>query len=105
MAGANFYPSVTHSELKTAIGAAYGVDPAHIVCGNGSSEIIALLAQAYADEGNTAMAALSTSEQYAAGGRLPEAKQWAERAKRELPQGSPAWQRADDISRIEKPRL
>ena len=64
-----------------------------------------LLAQAYADEGNTAMAALSTSEQYAAGGRLPEAKQWAERAKRELPQGSPAWQRADDISRIEKPRL
>jgi len=64
-----------------------------------------LLAQAYADEGNTAMAALSTAEQNAAAGRLPEAKQWAARAKRELPQGSPAWQRADDISRIERPNL
>lgn len=52
MAGANFYPSVTHSELKQAIAAAYGVDPAGVVCGNGSSEIIALLAQAYAGLGD-----------------------------------------------------
>lgn len=52
MAGANFYPSVTHAELKNAIGAAYGVDPAKIICGNGSSEIIALLAQAYAGLGD-----------------------------------------------------
>ncbi len=52
MAGANFYPSVTHAELKQAIAAAYGADPGHIICGNGSSEIIALLAQAYAGLGD-----------------------------------------------------
>lgn len=52
MARANFYPSVSHAELKQAIGAAYGVDPARVVCGNGSSEMIALLAQAYAGLGD-----------------------------------------------------
>lgn len=64
-----------------------------------------LLAQAYADEGNQSMAALSTAEQNLAAGRLPEAKQWASRAQRELPEGSPAWQRADDISRVEEFRF
>ncbi len=64
-----------------------------------------ILAQAYAQEGNNAMAALSTAEQNAAAGNLPEAKQWAARAKRELSEGSPAWRRADDISRIEKPNF
>lgn len=63
-----------------------------------------ILAQAYADEGNQPMAALATAEQNVAAGRLPDAKQWAARAKRGLPEGSPAWQRADDISRIEPPR-
>ncbi len=64
-----------------------------------------ILAQAYAQEGNTPMAALATAEQNASSGNLGEAKQWAARAKRELPEGSPAWQRADDISRIEAPNL
>lgn len=64
-----------------------------------------ILAQAYAQEGNKPMAALATAEQNAARGNLGEAKQWASRAKRDLPEGSPAWQRADDISRIEKPRI
>jgi len=63
------------------------------------------LAQAYAREGNTPMAALATAEQKVASGHLPDAKQWASRAKRELPEGTPAWQRADDISRIVPPRL
>ena len=52
MAVANFYPSVTHAELRQAISTAYGVDPAHVVCGNGSSEMIALLAQAYTGLGD-----------------------------------------------------
>jgi predicted Zn-dependent protease len=64
-----------------------------------------ILAQAYADEGNQPMAALATAEQNVASGRLPDAKQWASRAKRGLPVGSPAWQRADDISRIENPDI
>lgn len=63
-----------------------------------------LLAEAYAREGNEPMAALATAERYAAAGRIPEAKQWAARAMRNLPEGSPAWQRADDISRIHVPR-
>lgn len=52
MASANFYPSVTHAELRHAIATAYGVDAGQVVCGNGSSEIIALLAQAYAGVGD-----------------------------------------------------
>jgi len=63
------------------------------------------LAQAYADEGNQPMAALATSERYVASGQVKEARQWANRAKRELPVGSPAWQRADDISQIKELRF
>ena len=63
------------------------------------------LAQAYADEGNQPMAALATSERYVASGQVQEARQWANRAKRELPVGSPAWQRADDISQVKELRF
>ena len=63
-----------------------------------------ILAEAYAREGNEPMAALATSERYAAAGRIQDARQWAARAKRALPEGTPAWQRADDITRMEPPR-
>lgn len=63
-----------------------------------------ILAEAYAREGNPPMAALATSERYAAAGNIQEARQWAARAKRDLPEGSPAWRRADDITRMEPPR-
>jgi histidinol-phosphate aminotransferase len=45
------YPNSDHAGLRSAIGAAHGLDPARIVCGAGSDEIIALLAQAYAGPG------------------------------------------------------
>ncbi|MFP4305307.1 MAG: histidinol-phosphate transaminase [Rhodosalinus sp.] len=45
------YPPTDHGALRTAIGATHGVDPARVVCGVGSDEIIALLCQAYAGPG------------------------------------------------------
>ncbi len=46
------YPDSGHGRLRAAIGRAHGLDPARIVCGAGSDEIIALLAQAYAGPGD-----------------------------------------------------
>jgi len=45
------YPSSDHAALRTAIGQVYGLDPARILCGAGSDEIIAFLCQAYAGPG------------------------------------------------------
>ena len=42
------YPSTDHASLRTALGEVYGLDPARVICGNGSGEILHLLAQAYA---------------------------------------------------------
>ncbi len=45
------YPSSDHAELRAAIGETHGLDPARIICGAGSDEIIAFLCQAYAGPG------------------------------------------------------
>jgi histidinol-phosphate aminotransferase len=45
------YPDGGMAELRHAIGNAYGLDPAQIVCGNGSDEILQLLIQAYGGPG------------------------------------------------------
>ena len=45
------YPSSDHAELRTAIGDVWGLDPARVICGAGSDEIIAFLCQAYAGPG------------------------------------------------------
>jgi len=45
------YPSSDHAELREAIGDVWGVDPARVICGAGSDEIIAFLCQAYAGPG------------------------------------------------------
>ena len=45
------YPSSDHSALRGAIGEVYGLDPARIICGAGSDEIITFLCQAYAGPG------------------------------------------------------
>jgi histidinol-phosphate aminotransferase len=50
-AGLHRYPPTDHAALRAAIGAAHGVDPARVVCGVGSDEIIAFLCQAYAGPG------------------------------------------------------
>ncbi|MCB2136470.1 MAG: histidinol-phosphate transaminase [Rhodobacteraceae bacterium] len=42
------YPSTDHLALRQAIGEVHGLDPARIICGTGSDEILLLLAQAYA---------------------------------------------------------
>jgi histidinol-phosphate aminotransferase len=42
------YPSTDHAALRDAIGETHGLDPARIICGVGSDEIIHFLCQAYA---------------------------------------------------------
>ncbi|MBC7153770.1 MAG: histidinol-phosphate transaminase [Rhodobacteraceae bacterium] len=42
------YPSTDHAALRTAIGEMHGLDPARIICGVGSDEVITFLCQAYA---------------------------------------------------------
>ncbi|MBC7142045.1 MAG: histidinol-phosphate transaminase [Rhodobacteraceae bacterium] len=42
------YPSTDHAALRQAIGEVHGLDPARIICGTGSDEIIHFLCQAYA---------------------------------------------------------
>ncbi|MBT3071645.1 histidinol-phosphate transaminase [Rhodomicrobium sp. Az07] len=49
------YPDGACTALREAIGAAYGLNPAHIVCGNGSDELFHLLAQAYLGPGDEAI--------------------------------------------------
>jgi histidinol-phosphate aminotransferase len=46
------YPSTDHAPLRAAIGEIHGLDPARIVCGVGSDEIIAFLCQGYAGPGD-----------------------------------------------------
>ena len=50
-AGMHRYPDGGMFKLRAAIGAAFGLDPARIVCGNGSDELLALLIQAYGGPG------------------------------------------------------
>lgn len=42
------YPNTDHAGLRQAIGEVHGLDPARIICGVGSDEIIHFLCQAYA---------------------------------------------------------
>ena len=46
------YPDPDSRELREAIGAAHRIDPARIVCGTGSDELLNLAAQAYAGPGD-----------------------------------------------------
>jgi histidinol-phosphate aminotransferase len=47
----HLYPNSDHAALRGAIGEVHRLDPARIICGAGSDEIIAFLAQAYAGSG------------------------------------------------------
>ena len=49
--GMSRYPDGSAAALREAIGAYFGLDPARIVCGNGSDEIINLLIHAYGGPG------------------------------------------------------
>jgi histidinol-phosphate aminotransferase len=48
---AHRYPDGGATALREAIGARFGLDPARIVCGNGSDELLTLLVLAYGGEG------------------------------------------------------
>lgn len=45
------YPSTDHADLRRAIAEVHKLDPARIICGNGSDEIIHFLCQSYAGPG------------------------------------------------------
>src|SRR5438105_6965007 len=49
------YPDGGATALRKAIGKAYGLDPARIVCGTGSDELLNLLAHAYLGPGDEAI--------------------------------------------------
>ncbi|HEY4921349.1 MAG TPA: histidinol-phosphate transaminase [Xanthobacteraceae bacterium] len=49
------YPDGAASELREAIGRAFGLDPARIVCGAGSDDLLNLLARAYLKDGDEAI--------------------------------------------------
>ena len=46
------YPSTDHAALRTAIAEVHGLDRDRVICGVGSDEILTLLSQAYAGQGN-----------------------------------------------------
>ena len=50
-----FYPDGSATRLRDAIAEAYGLNPANIVCSNGSDEIIGLIAQTYLSPGDEAI--------------------------------------------------
>jgi histidinol-phosphate aminotransferase len=50
-----FYPDGAATRLREAIASAHGLNPANIVCSNGSDEIIGLLAQTYLKPGDEAI--------------------------------------------------
>jgi len=50
-----FYPDGAAARLREAIGQAHGLNPANIVCSNGSDEILGLLAQTYLSPGDEAI--------------------------------------------------
>ena len=54
-AAVSIYPEGSARILREAIGEAYGLDPAQIVCGNGSDELLTMLANAYLRPGDEAL--------------------------------------------------
>ena len=49
------YPDGSASELRDAIGTAFGLDPARIVCGAGSDDLLNLIARTYLTDGDEAI--------------------------------------------------
>ena len=52
VAGSAEYPDPDARDLRAAIGALHGIDPARIVCGTGSDELLNLAAQGFAGPGD-----------------------------------------------------
>jgi len=60
-------------------------------------------AQAYSNLGNEPMADLATAERYYSVGAMAQAAMFATKARHGLDQGSPDWQRANDIVAVAVP--
>ncbi|MEM6680210.1 MAG: M48 family metalloprotease [Pseudomonadota bacterium] len=69
----------------------------------GDSTMLRDLAIAYDRAGNRGMATLVTAERFALRGRVRDAQLHARRAEQVLPNGSPAWLRAQDILAMKVP--
>jgi histidinol-phosphate aminotransferase len=50
----SLYPDPDSTALRAALGAQYGIDPARVVCGTGSGELLAIAAAAFAGPGDEA---------------------------------------------------
>jgi len=50
--GLNLYPDPACTALRAAIGSVHDLDPARIICSNGSEELLHLLAKGYAKDGD-----------------------------------------------------
>ena len=48
----SLYPDPDSTELRDALGAVHGIDPARIICGTGSGELLAIAAGAFAGPGD-----------------------------------------------------
>ena len=54
-ANLEIYPEGSSRILRTALGEVHGIDPDRIVCGNGSDDLLHLIAQAYLGDGDEAV--------------------------------------------------
>ncbi len=68
-AEAHRYPEGGAAELREAIAARFGLDPARVVCGNGSDELIALLINAYGGPGTELLMSAHAFSMYDITGR------------------------------------
>jgi histidinol-phosphate aminotransferase len=68
------YPDPECWALREAISTVLGIDPSHIIAGNGSTELIHLLTRAYLREGQTACILTPTFGEYEAACRLTGAR-------------------------------
>lgn len=50
--GMHLYPSTDHADLRGAIAEVWGLDPARIICGVGSDEVLQFVTQAFAGPGD-----------------------------------------------------
>ncbi len=70
----NLYPDPAGTELRDALGAYAGVDPAHLVVSNGSNELIALLWSAFLSRGDSVVTCPPTFSLYTTAGTISGAE-------------------------------
>lgn len=64
------YPDGSSRKLREALGTRFGLDPAKIICGNGSDEILALLIQSYGGQGTELIMSAYGFAMYEISGKL-----------------------------------